>query len=137
MTTKRAGSPYDLCTFVFADGRSCCMPSIPSLNGYCRSGHPTKDVSPEPAEGLFSYSFILSAQSMPISTKNGHAMRLTPIIPRLLPRVFFAKGAQPSPKSFPWVSYEKTGGYPHMVIPISIPEDCGDERGWPSTGGLA
>jgi hypothetical protein len=37
MTTKRAGSPYDLCNFVFADGRGCCMPSIPSLNGYCRS----------------------------------------------------------------------------------------------------
>src|SRR6266481_5823241 len=37
MTTKRAGSPYDLCNFVFADGRGCCMPSVPSLNGYCRS----------------------------------------------------------------------------------------------------
>src|SRR5258707_943677 len=37
MTTKRAGSPFDLCNFVFADGRGCCMPSVPSLNGYCRS----------------------------------------------------------------------------------------------------
>lgn len=37
MTTKRSGSPYDLCQFTFADGRGCCMPSIPSLNGYCRS----------------------------------------------------------------------------------------------------
>jgi len=37
MTTKRAGSPYDLCNSVFADGRACCMPSIPSLNRYCRS----------------------------------------------------------------------------------------------------
>jgi len=48
MTTKRAGSPYDLCNFVFADGRSCCMPSIPSLNGYCRS-HGTV-LKPRPAD---------------------------------------------------------------------------------------
>jgi len=48
MTTKRAGSPYDLCNFVFADGRGCCMPSIPSLNGYCRS-HGTV-LKPRPAE---------------------------------------------------------------------------------------
>src|SRR5260221_731379 len=47
MTTKRAGSPYDLCNFVFADGRGCCMPSIPSLNGYCRS-HGTV-LKPRPA----------------------------------------------------------------------------------------
>src|SRR5437899_2356735 len=31
MTTKRSGSPFDLCNFVFADGRGCCMPSISSL----------------------------------------------------------------------------------------------------------
>ncbi|HET7106360.1 MAG TPA: hypothetical protein VFI38_06100 [Candidatus Acidoferrum sp.] len=37
MTTKRASSPFDLCKFVFASGSGCCMPSIPSLNGYCRS----------------------------------------------------------------------------------------------------
>src|SRR5882757_9413775 len=49
MTTKRAGSPYDLCNFVFADGRGCCMPSIPSLNGYCRS-HGTVLKSRPPAE---------------------------------------------------------------------------------------
>ena len=48
MTTKRAGSPYDLCNFVFDDGRSCCMPSIPSLNGYCRS-HGTV-LKPRPAD---------------------------------------------------------------------------------------
>src|SRR5258705_105896 len=48
MTTKRAGSPYDLCNFVFADGRSCCMPAIPSLNGYCRS-HGTV-LKPRPAD---------------------------------------------------------------------------------------
>jgi hypothetical protein len=49
MTTKRSGSPYDLCSFVFADGRGCCMPSIPSLNGYCRS-HGTVLKSRPPAE---------------------------------------------------------------------------------------
>src|SRR5258708_7353248 len=48
MTTKRAGSPYALCNFVFADGRGCCMPSIPSLNGYCRS-HGTV-LKPRPAD---------------------------------------------------------------------------------------
>jgi hypothetical protein len=48
MTTKHAGSPYDLCNFVFADGRGCCMPSVPSLNGYCRS-HGTA-LKPRPAE---------------------------------------------------------------------------------------
>ena len=37
MTTKRADSPLDLCNYVFADGRACCMPAVPSLNGYCRS----------------------------------------------------------------------------------------------------
>jgi hypothetical protein len=37
MTTKRASSPFDLCKHEFADGRGCCMPAIPSLNGYCRS----------------------------------------------------------------------------------------------------
>ena len=37
MTTKRSNSPFDLCNFVFANGSGCCMPSIPSLNGYCRS----------------------------------------------------------------------------------------------------
>jgi hypothetical protein len=47
MTTKRSGSPYDLCNFVFADGRGCCMPSIPSLNGYCRSHGTT--LKPRPA----------------------------------------------------------------------------------------
>src|SRR5258708_19872535 len=49
MTTKRAGSPYDLCNFVFADGRGCCMPAIPSLNGYCRS-HGTVLKSRPPGE---------------------------------------------------------------------------------------
>ena len=49
MTTKRSGSPYDLCNFVFADGRGCCMPSVPSLNGYCRS-HGTVLKSRPPAE---------------------------------------------------------------------------------------
>jgi|ERR1700686_3650838 len=62
MTTKRAGSPFDLCNFVFADGRGCCMPSVPSLNGYCRS-HGTVLKNHPPAEhnedllqeiGLFS-----------------------------------------------------------------------------------
>src|SRR6266849_9802350 len=48
MTTKRAGSPYDLCNFQFDDGRGCCMPSIPSLNGYCRS-HGTV-LKPRPAD---------------------------------------------------------------------------------------
>jgi hypothetical protein len=48
MTTARAGSPYDLCNFQFADGRGCCMPAIPSLNGYCRS-HGTV-LKPRPAE---------------------------------------------------------------------------------------
>jgi hypothetical protein len=37
MTTKRASSPFDLCKHEFADGRACCMPAIPSLNGFCRS----------------------------------------------------------------------------------------------------
>jgi len=37
MTTKRASSPFDLCKHEFSDGRGCCMPAIPSLNGYCRS----------------------------------------------------------------------------------------------------
>jgi hypothetical protein len=49
MTTKRAGSPYDLCNFQFADGRGCCMPSVPSLNGYCRS-HGTVLKSRPPVE---------------------------------------------------------------------------------------
>jgi hypothetical protein len=49
MTTKRSGSPFDLCNFVFADGRGCCMPSVPSLNGYCRS-HGTVLKSRPPAE---------------------------------------------------------------------------------------
>jgi|SRR5580704_1714681 hypothetical protein len=49
MTTKRSGSPYDLCQFQFADGRGCCMPSVPSLNGYCRS-HGTVLKSRPPAE---------------------------------------------------------------------------------------
>ncbi len=48
MTTKRAGSPYDLCNFQFDDGRGCCMPSVPSLNGYCRS-HGTV-LKPRPAD---------------------------------------------------------------------------------------
>jgi hypothetical protein len=49
MTTKRSGSPFDLCNFVFDDGRGCCMSSIPSLNGYCRS-HGTVLKSRPPAE---------------------------------------------------------------------------------------
>jgi hypothetical protein len=49
MTTKRAGSPYDLCKFEFSDGRGCCMPSVPSLNGYCRS-HGTVLKNRPPAE---------------------------------------------------------------------------------------
>jgi hypothetical protein len=38
MTTQRQDSNYmDLCKFVFADGRMCAMPGLPSFNGYCRS----------------------------------------------------------------------------------------------------
>ena len=49
MTTKRSNSPFDLCNFVFANGSGCCMPSVPSLNGYCRS-HGTVIKSHPPAE---------------------------------------------------------------------------------------
>ena len=49
MTTKRSGSPFDLCNFVFSDGRGCSMPSVPSLNGYCRS-HGTVLKNHPPAE---------------------------------------------------------------------------------------
>jgi hypothetical protein len=49
MTTKRSSSPFDLCNFVFANGSGCCMPSVPSLNGYCRS-HGTVIKSHPPAE---------------------------------------------------------------------------------------
>ena len=49
MTTKRSNSPFDLCNFVFANGSGCCMPAVPSLNGYCRS-HGTVIKSHPPAE---------------------------------------------------------------------------------------
>ena len=66
MTTKRSGSPFDLCNFVFADGRGCCMPSVPSLNGYCRS-HGTVLKSRPPAEHnedlLLAHSVIPSGMA--------------------------------------------------------------------------
>jgi len=38
MTVPRQNSPYtNLCQFLFADGRQCCMPGLPSLNGFCHS----------------------------------------------------------------------------------------------------
>jgi hypothetical protein len=38
MTVRREDSSYtNLCKFEFADGRLCCMPGLPSLNGFCKS----------------------------------------------------------------------------------------------------
>src|SRR5882757_675579 len=50
-----------------------------ALRGLCEGfargaviGHPTKDVHPEPAEGLFSYSPFLAGQCKIISVHVGH-----------------------------------------------------------------
>jgi hypothetical protein len=37
MTARRSSSPHDnLCPYKFSDGRTCGMPGLASLDGYCR-----------------------------------------------------------------------------------------------------
>jgi hypothetical protein len=35
MARRPQSSPFDLCNFLFADGRQCCMPAV--MDGYCKS----------------------------------------------------------------------------------------------------
>jgi hypothetical protein len=70
-------------------------------------GHLTKDVHPELAEGLFSYSPFL--QSTPKHfPRDLRSNPLTPIIPTRLSRAFFERDARPSRKS----NYSRTYGIP-------------------------